>query len=76
MGFNAPEWFIADIGCIMAGGVAAGIYTTNSAECCKYILAHSGAQFCVVENRVMLDKILQVSCCGVGVLRCCGVVVL
>jgi long-chain-fatty-acid--CoA ligase ACSBG len=60
MGFNAPEWFIADIGSIMAGGIAAGIYTTNSAESCKYILSHSKAQFIVVENRVMLDKILQV----------------
>ncbi|XP_063685060.1 long-chain-fatty-acid--CoA ligase ACSBG2-like isoform X4 [Bolinopsis microptera] len=60
MGFNAPEWFIADIGSIMAGGIAAGIYTTNSAESCKYILSHSKAQFIVVENRAMLDKILQV----------------
>ena len=60
MGFNAPEWFIADIGSIMAGGIAAGIYTTNSAESCKYILSHSKAQFIVVENRIMLDKILQV----------------
>ena len=61
MGFNAPEWFIADIGSIMAGGIAAGIYTTNSAESCKYILSHSKAQFIVVENRAMLDKILQVT---------------
>ena len=60
MGFNAPEWFISDIGTIMAGGIAAGVYTTNSAESCKYILSHSKAQFCVVENKTMLDKILQV----------------
>lgn len=60
MGFNAPEWFIADIGAIMAGGIAAGVYTTNTAESCKYILSHSRAQFCVVENKIMLDKILQI----------------
>lgn len=25
LGFNSPEWFIADLGAILAGGLAAGI---------------------------------------------------
>ena len=29
LGFNAPEWFIAQMGAIMAGGLSVGIYTTN-----------------------------------------------
>ena len=29
LGFNAPEWFIAQMGAIMAGGFSVGIYTTN-----------------------------------------------
>ncbi len=31
IGFNRPEWFLADIGAILAGGVPAGIYTTSTA---------------------------------------------
>ena len=29
LGFNSPEWLMSNMGAIMAGGFAAGIYTTN-----------------------------------------------
>ena len=29
IGFNSPEWFIAEMGAILAGGKAAGIYTVG-----------------------------------------------
>lgn len=32
MGFNSPEWFIADLAAMFGGGVAVGIYPTNSPE--------------------------------------------
>lgn len=32
IGFNSVEWFIANIGAIAAGGIAAGIYTSNLPE--------------------------------------------
>lgn len=60
LGFNAPEWFIADIGCILAGGLAAGIYTTNSPEACQYVAANCEANVLVVEDKKQLEKILQV----------------
>ncbi|KAM9858747.1 long-chain-fatty-acid--CoA ligase ACSBG2-like [Aulostomus maculatus] len=60
LGFNSPEWFIADIGCILAGGLATGIYTTNSPEACQYVAANSKANVLVVENHKQLEKILQV----------------
>lgn len=37
LGFNAPEWLIAQNGAIFAGGLSVGIYTTNSPEACKYV---------------------------------------
>ena len=37
IGFNSPEWFVADVGAIFAGGIAAGIYTTNLSDACQYI---------------------------------------
>ncbi|KAM7019001.1 long-chain-fatty-acid--CoA ligase ACSBG2-like isoform 2-T2 [Tautogolabrus adspersus] len=60
LGFNSPEWFIADVGGIFAGGLAAGIYTTNSPEACQYVAANCEANILVVENQKQLDKILQV----------------
>lgn len=60
LGFNSPEWFIADIGCIFAGGLAAGIYTTNSPEACQYVAGNCEANVLVVEDKKQLDKILQV----------------
>lgn len=40
-------------------GIACGIYTTNSAEACEYILQDSSSQIVVVENQAQLDKILK-----------------
>lgn len=55
IGFNSREWFVADIGAIAAGGVAAGIYTTNLADACKYISTHSEAKVVVVEGLKQLE---------------------
>jgi long-subunit acyl-CoA synthetase (AMP-forming) len=60
IGYNCEQWLIADIGAIYAGGCPAGIYTTSSAEQCKYIAGHSDSQVVVVENQEHLDKFLAV----------------
>ncbi|XP_051551981.1 long-chain-fatty-acid--CoA ligase ACSBG2-like isoform X2 [Myxocyprinus asiaticus] len=60
LGFNSPEWFIADVGCILAGGLATGIYTTNTPEACQYVADNCQANVLVVENHKQLIKILQV----------------
>uniref|UniRef100_A0A8C4NX72 long-chain-fatty-acid--CoA ligase n=1 Tax=Dicentrarchus labrax TaxID=13489 RepID=A0A8C4NX72_DICLA len=60
LGFNSPEWFISDVGCIFAGGLATGIYTTNSPEACQYVADNCQANVLVVENQKQLEKILQV----------------
>ncbi|XP_015241709.1 long-chain-fatty-acid--CoA ligase ACSBG2 isoform X2 [Cyprinodon tularosa] len=60
LGFNSAEWFIADIGAILAGGFAVGIYTTNSPEACQYVAENSEANIIVVENHKQLQKILQI----------------
>ncbi|XP_053318195.1 long-chain-fatty-acid--CoA ligase ACSBG2 isoform X2 [Spea bombifrons] len=60
LGFNSAEWFIADVGAILAGGFAVGIYTTNSAEACHYVAENCEANILVVENHKQLQKILQV----------------
>lgn len=60
MGFNSPEWFIADVGAIFAGGIAAGIYTTNGPESAHYVANHCDAKVVVVEDEEQLNKFLQI----------------
>ncbi|XP_026473981.1 very long-chain-fatty-acid--CoA ligase bubblegum-like [Ctenocephalides felis] len=60
LGFNSPEWFISDVAAIFAGGLACGIYTTNSAEACKYCAENSRANIIVVQDKKQLDKILAI----------------
>lgn len=60
IGFNSAEWFISDLGAIFAGGLATGIYTTNSAEACQYVAHNARCNVIVVENDHQLQKILSV----------------
>ncbi len=60
LGYNRPEWVIADLAAIAAGGCPAGIYTTSSPEQCRYVIDHGEASIVVVENSEYLDKILAV----------------
>jgi long-subunit acyl-CoA synthetase (AMP-forming) len=59
-GMNCPEWFLADLGAIHAGGMPAGIYATNTAEQCWYIAHHCEARVAVVEDETQLAKFLAV----------------
>jgi len=57
LGFNAPEWHISCVACILAGGLSAGIYTTNSVDATRYVAEHSRANIMVVEDEEQLAKI-------------------
>jgi len=60
LGFNAPEWHISCVACIVAGGLSAGIYTTNSVDATRYVAEHSRANIMVVEDEEQLAKIESV----------------
>uniref|UniRef100_A0A4W3IGX2 long-chain-fatty-acid--CoA ligase n=2 Tax=Callorhinchus milii TaxID=7868 RepID=A0A4W3IGX2_CALMI len=60
IGFNSPEWFFANMGAILGGGVSVGIYTTNSPEACQYVAFDCKANILVVENHKQLEKILKI----------------
>jgi len=57
LGFNRPEWVIFDHAAMMAGGVAAGIYTTCSPDEVQYIVHHAEAKLVLVENEDQWKKI-------------------
>ncbi|KAH8059637.1 decanoate-CoA ligase [Aureococcus anophagefferens] len=40
VGFNSKEWLIADLGAVLAGGFASGIYSTNGPDAVQYESGH------------------------------------
>merc|ERR1711971_1088157 len=57
MGFNAPEWHISAVAGVVAGGLTAGIYTTNSEDATRYVAEHSRCNVMVVEDEEQLNKV-------------------
>jgi len=57
---SRPEWVIADVGILAAGGATSTIYTSNTAEESAYILEDSGSRVCFVENAVQEAKLREV----------------
>lgn len=60
MGFNCPEWYITNAAAMAAGGLPAGVYTTNTPDQCHYIADHAEAVVAVVENQDYLDRFLAI----------------
>ncbi|XP_058528258.1 long-chain-fatty-acid--CoA ligase ACSBG2-like [Ochotona princeps] len=60
LGFNSMQWFIATLGAILAGGLCVGIYATNSADACQYVISQAKVNLLLVENDQQLQKILSV----------------
>jgi long-subunit acyl-CoA synthetase (AMP-forming) len=58
LGYNRPEWFLADLAAIAAGGLPAGIYTSSTPEQVQYIAEHAEAAIAVVENETHLETFL------------------
>ncbi len=60
IGFNRPEWVIFDLAAMCAGGAAAGVYTTSSAEELRYIVDHAEAKLLLIEDEDQWAKVQQV----------------
>ncbi len=54
------EWIQIDISTVSIGAVIVGIYASNLADDCAYIINHSDAVVLFVENQKQLDKIKEV----------------
>ncbi|WP_170463734.1 AMP-dependent synthetase/ligase [Ruegeria arenilitoris] len=57
---DSKEWVWFDMGIQAVGGIASGIYTTDSASQLQYLINDSGSRFLIVENEEQLDKFLQI----------------
>ncbi|MDQ3265732.1 MAG: long-chain fatty acid--CoA ligase [Myxococcota bacterium] len=58
--FNREEWVVSDLAAIALGAVPVGLYATLSPEQIQFVLHHSEAKAVVVENRAMLQRVLEV----------------
>ncbi len=58
LGYNRPEWFVADLAAIAAGGHPTGIYSTLTPEQIHYVVDHAETAIAVVENEGDLARIL------------------
>lgn len=57
---DRKEWAWFDMGIQCVGGIASGVYTTDSAKQLKYLVNDSDSRFLIVENEEQLDKFFQV----------------
>jgi long-chain acyl-CoA synthetase len=53
------EWVLADLAVLCAGGVASGVYPTDSAEQVRYLCEDSASVVLFVEDDEQLDKALE-----------------
>lgn len=58
---NRPEWAIADLAVMCAGGVTVPAYTTNTPADHLHILNNSGARFVVTSTRALAEKVMAAS---------------
>ena len=54
---NRPEWLIADIAIMNAGGVTVPLFTTYSEKDYEYIINDCKPKICIVSNDIQLKKI-------------------
>ncbi|MBO9449644.1 long-chain fatty acid--CoA ligase [Tropicibacter sp. R16_0] len=66
---DRKEWAYADLGIQCVGGIASGVYTTDSASQLAYLINDSDSRFLIVENEEQLDKYLQIEADVPGLLN-------
>jgi long-chain acyl-CoA synthetase len=58
MANNRWEWHVADLAIMSIGCVTVPLYQTSSSSQVSYMLGHSEARVCIVENTAQLAKVL------------------
>lgn len=59
---NRPEWLIADIATMAAGGITVPAYTTNTVGDHLHILNNSAAKVVVVSTKALAERVLAAAC--------------
>jgi long-chain acyl-CoA synthetase len=59
---NRPEWTLADLAIMAAGGVTVPAYVTNTVADHLHILDNSGAVMAIASTRTLAEKVLAAAC--------------
>ncbi len=54
---NRPEWLIADLAIMDAGGVTVPLFTTYSEKDYEYIIKDCKPKICIISNKIQFEKI-------------------
>jgi long-chain acyl-CoA synthetase len=57
---NRPEFYVADLACVLAGATPVSIYNSSAPEQVQYLAHHCGAVAAIVEDSDYLDRVLKV----------------
>ncbi len=60
LGDNCREWLYADIAAQACRAISIGVYPTNVAEQCHYVLENSDSSMVVCKDQEQVDKILEI----------------
>ncbi len=55
---NRPEWLIADLAVMAAGGVTVPAYVTNTIADHRHLLNNSGARFAIASSRALAERVI------------------
>ncbi|WP_420587142.1 AMP-dependent synthetase/ligase [Ruegeria sp.] len=66
---DRKEWAWFDMGIQAVGGIASGVYTTDSSSQLSYLINDSDSRFLIVENEEQLDKFFEVEADMPGLLK-------
>ncbi len=58
IGENKPEWLFSALGVMSLGATFVGVYTTNPAAECEYVVGHSESVVYICEDEEQCDKAL------------------
>ena len=59
VGENRPEWMVADLAIMAAGGITTPAYTTNTADDQRHILQDSGAKGAIVSTARLAERVIK-----------------
>ncbi|MCK5542305.1 MAG: long-chain fatty acid--CoA ligase [Desulfobacterales bacterium] len=60
LSYSSYKWVLSDLGIVCIGACSVGIYHSNLAKDCQYIIDHSDAKIVFAQDETQLEKLFQI----------------